>query len=113
MPIIEVEGKKIELDDEDFLINFEDWNEKVACAIAARERSNICPLTKEILAVLQFIRKFYKNCNAFPLARAICTNIHTKECMLEKFPDTSVAWRIAGLPRPPDYLLNIFQACGA
>jgi TusE/DsrC/DsvC family sulfur relay protein len=111
MPIIEVDGKKIELDDEDFLVNFEDWNEKVACAIAAREKSNVCPLTKEMLEVFQFIREFYRKSNAFPLARSICTNVHTKECTLEKFPDGSVAWRIAGLPRPPDYLLNIFH-CG-
>ena len=33
MPVIEVEGEKIELDEDDFLVNFEDWNEKVACLL--------------------------------------------------------------------------------
>jgi tRNA 2-thiouridine synthesizing protein E len=114
MPFIEVEGKKIELDSEGFLVKFEDWNEKVACALADRENvSNVCPLTKERIEIFQFMREFYKKFNAFPLARAICTNVHTKECNLEKFPDGSVAWKIAGLPRPPEYLLSVFQACGS
>ena len=87
MPFIEVEGKKIELDSEGFLVKFEDWNENVACALADSENvSNVCPLTKERIEIFQFMREFYKKFNAFPLARAICTNVHTKECNLEKFP---------------------------
>ena len=114
MPFIEVEGKKIEVDDEGFLVNFEDWNEKIACTLADRENvSTVCPMTKDRLEIFQFMREFCKKFNAFPLARSICTNVHTKDCTLEKFPDGSVAWKIAGLPRPPERLLNIFQACGS
>lgn len=113
MPVIEIEGKKIELDEEGYLINPEDWDEKVACALADREKvSNTCPLTKEKLEVFTFIREYYKKFNSFPLARAVCTNVHNKECTMEKFPDASIAWKIAGLPKPPEEVLAVFSWCG-
>ncbi len=34
MPTIEYEKKKISVDDEGYLENFEDWDETVACALA-------------------------------------------------------------------------------
>jgi sulfur relay (sulfurtransferase) DsrC/TusE family protein len=37
MPTCEYEGLKIEVDEEGYLLNFDDWNEKVACALAERE----------------------------------------------------------------------------
>lgn len=37
MPVIEYSGVKFEVDDEGYLINLDDWNENVACAIAERE----------------------------------------------------------------------------
>ena len=36
MPTIEYAGLKIDLDDEGYLVNGDDWNEKVACALAER-----------------------------------------------------------------------------
>ena len=32
MTIIEYEDKKVELDDKEYLVNFEEWNRNVACA---------------------------------------------------------------------------------
>ena len=44
MPTCEYEGLKIEVDEEGYLLNFDDWNEKVACALAEREGvSQDCP----------------------------------------------------------------------
>ena len=55
MPSIEVEGKKIELSDDGYLANYDDWNEKVACAIADREGvSKTCPLTPEKIEILKW-----------------------------------------------------------
>lgn len=100
MQTIEYEGLKIELDDEGYLVNFEDWNEKVACALADREGvSNICPMTKEKIEILKFMRDYYKKFNAFPISRFVCKNLHQpKECTYEEFPDPIAAWKIAGLP---------------
>ena len=67
MPVIDVEGKKIELDEDDFLVNFEDWDEKVACALADRLGvSKTCPLTKERIEIIRFMREYYKKFKAFP-----------------------------------------------
>jgi TusE/DsrC/DsvC family sulfur relay protein len=113
MPAIEVDGKKIELDDEGFLINIGDWNEKVACALAETEKVQfVCPLTEERMEIFKFIRQYYEKFNGFPFARAICTKVHSKECTMEKFPDASIAWKIAGLPKPPMEVMALLQNCG-
>ena len=105
MLFIEVNGKKIELDDEGYLVNFDDWNEKVACALADREGvSKTCPLTEEKMEILRFMRGYYKKFNAFPVPRYICKNVHQpKECTYEEFLDPLTAWKVAGLPKPVAY----------
>lgn len=81
-------------------VKFDDWNEKVTCAIADREGvSKTCPLTKEKLEIIKFMREYYKKFNAFPIPSAVCKNVHQpKQCTYEKFPDPIIAWKIAGLP---------------
>ena len=37
MPVLEYSGGKIVLDDEGYLENPDDWNDKVACALAEKE----------------------------------------------------------------------------
>lgn len=37
MPTLEFAGVRVDLDEEGYLVKFEDWNEKVACALAERE----------------------------------------------------------------------------
>ena len=100
MPTIDVEGKKIELTEDGYLANYDDWNEKVACAIADREGvSKKCPLTPEKLEIIRYMREYYNKFHAFPIPRYICKNVHQpKECTYEEFPDPIAAWKIAGLP---------------
>lgn len=102
MPTIECEGRSISLDDEGYLVDFEAWTEKVACALADKEGvSNECPLTEERMEILRFMRDYYKKFGSFPILRAVCKNIHQpKDCTYEQFPDPIAAWKIAGLPKP-------------
>jgi TusE/DsrC/DsvC family sulfur relay protein len=102
MPTIEYEGQKIELDDEGYLVNFDDWNEKVACALADKEGvSKQCPLSKEKMDILKYMRDYYKKFYSFPIVRYVCKNVHQpKNCQYEQFPDPIIAWKIAGLPKP-------------
>jgi TusE/DsrC/DsvC family sulfur relay protein len=108
MPYIEVSGKQIEIDEEGYLRNFDDWTEGVACAIA--EREGVEELTRERLDIIRFIRDYYRRYNFFPILNAICKNVNQpRDCINEQFLDPVLAWKIAGLPRPDETMINLLR----
>ncbi len=109
MPVIEYEEKKINVDDEGYLVNFDDWNEDVAKVLAMRE--GLAELTEDRIAALKFIREYYKTYNFFPILNAVCKNIHLpKDCVNEKFMNPLIAWKIAGLPKPEEPIISLLEA---
>ncbi len=102
MPTWEYAGKKIELDEEGYLVRFEDWSEEVACALAEREGvSTTCPLTEERMAILRFMRDYFKKFDAFPMIQRVCKNVgQPRSCAYDQFMDPLQGWKIAGLPKP-------------
>lgn len=97
MPTIECAGKTIAIDDKGFLANIDDWNEDVAQAIANRE--GLESLTEEQMAIIKFLRNYYKTFASFPILNYVCKNIHQpRECLNEQFVNPEKAWKIAGLP---------------
>ncbi len=102
MPIWEYAGNKIELDEEGYLLHFEDWSETVACGLAEREGiSTSCPLTEERMAILRFMRDYFKKFDAFPMIQKVCRNVgQPGSCTYDQFMDPLQAWKIAGLPKP-------------
>ena len=114
MPIIEMDGKKIELDEEGYLVNLNDWNENIACLLAEREGvKEKCPLTEEKMEIIKFMREYYKKFGAFPVPRGVCLRIHLqRECTYEEFPDPSIAWKIAGLPQPSRQVVAQLKGLG-
>lgn len=108
MPIIEYGDLKINVDDAGYLVNFDDWNENVACALA--EKEGVEELTKEKLDILKFIRQFYKQFNFFPILNAVCKNIHQpRNCIAEQFVSPMVSWKLAGLPKPDDFIVTVLE----
>lgn len=110
MPVIEYSGTKFEVDDEGYLVNFDDWNENVACALA--ERAGVEELTKERMDIIKFMRDYFKKYNHLPILRSVCKNINQpKECVDEKFIEPLKAWKIAGLPKPDEvtYTYLVFK----
>lgn len=108
MPFIEVSGRQIEIDKDGYLRNLDDWSEAVACAIA--EREGVEELTKERMDIIRFIRDYYRQYNFFPILNAVCKNVNQpKECINEQFLDPIVAWKIAGLPRPDETIINLLR----
>ena len=98
MQIIEYRGLKIELDDEGYLINSDEWSEDVANAIA--EIEGIKELTKDKMDIINFLREYYKKHNAFPSLKLVCRNVHQLgDCISAKFGSPQKAWKIAGLPK--------------
>ena len=102
MTTLKVENLTITLDKDGYLVDFESWTEKIACALAEKENiSEECPLSKERIDILNFIRDYYKKFEAFPIVRAVCKNVgQSRDCQYQQFPDPLVAWKIAGLPKP-------------
>lgn len=108
MPFIEVSGKRVEIDEEGYLKNFDDWSEAVACAIA--EREGVEELTKERMEIIRFIRDYYRQYNFFPILNAVCKNVNQpKDCINEQFLDPVIAWKIAGLQRPDETIINLLR----
>lgn len=104
MKTLEYGKLKVTTDDDGFLLNYEDWNEKVACALA--EKEGVEELTEDRIDILKFIRTYYKKYNFFPILRAVCKNVHQpSNCLNEKFLDPVQAWKIAGLPNPGEEVL--------
>lgn len=101
MPVIEYEGMKVEVDEEGFLVNYNAWNEKVACALAAKEGiSKKCPFEEQQIDILKFIRQYYEKYQSMPIVRAVCRNVHQpKNCEYVEFPDPVIAAKLAGLPK--------------
>jgi TusE/DsrC/DsvC family sulfur relay protein len=96
MPTIESEGKEIPIDADGYLVNFDDWNESVACAIA--EREGLEELTKDIIDILVFTRQYYQENGVFG---AVCLNVNQpKDCVTKKFMSPVQAWKLAGIPNP-------------
>lgn len=108
MATIEYAGGKVDIDDEGYLVNINDWNEQVACALA--EREGVDELTKERIDILKFVREYYKKYNFFPILNAVCKNVHQpKNCINEKFMDPLTAWKLAGIPQPSEDIVNIVE----
>lgn len=109
MPVLKHKARMIALDDEGYLINFDDWDEEVARDLAAR--ADVGELTPESISMLKFIRDYYKTYNFFPIVNSICRNIHaSKDCMSEKFFNPLIAWKIAGLPHPDEPVISLLEA---
>ncbi|MBI5056545.1 MAG: TusE/DsrC/DsvC family sulfur relay protein [Nitrospirae bacterium] len=108
MPVIEYGGVKIKLDEEGYLLNFDDWSEKTACGLA--EHEGIEELSKDRLEIIKFMREYYTKFKAFPILGAVCKNVHQpKDCVNEDFIDPVKAWKIAGLPKPSEEVISYLK----
>ena len=103
--------KKIELDEDGFLLNWEEWDEEVAKALAADERwtGTKIELTNEHWVAIGFLRKRFEEKGECPpvkkileeIARKLGEEKATKSYLYKLFPQglAKDAVRIAGLPK--------------
>ncbi len=109
MQTLHLDQKNIEVDDDGYLVNPDDWDEHIAQTLAARE--GIGELDTNGLNMLKFIRWYYKTFDFFPIINAICKNIHQpKNCIQEKFITPLFAWKVAGLPHPDEPIVSLLEA---
>ena len=102
MPSIEGKDKKIEVNEEGFLVNPEEWNKEVAELLALKEEG-IEILTDAHWAVIHYIRDYYLEKNLAPMVRKVCkaTGFQLRT-IYELFPSGPAkgACKVAGLPKP-------------
>lgn len=111
MNTLELEGRRVALDKDGFLLDLADWSEPVAEALAAREE---LVLSDEHREVLRLLRDFYAEFQLSPATRPL-----VKYMSLRLGPDkggsaqlnrlfkgtpAKLAAKLAGLPKPTNCL---------
>ncbi len=100
MPTKVIASKEVEVNDEGYLVNPDDWTPEIAQAIA--EEMGIA-LTDRHWEIIHFVRNYYKEKGTSPTLRQISkgAGVPTKELfqLFPKGPGKKVA-RIAGVPKP-------------
>jgi len=102
MPFLETEGKKIEVNEEGFMINPEKWDKDVG-ALLAKVEEGIETLTEDHWAVINYIRNYFLEKNLAPMVRKVCQNTGFQlKYIYQLFPSGPAkgACKVAGLPKP-------------
>ena len=103
MPLLTWKNISVNVDDDGFLSNPEDWSEEIASLLAKEEK--ILLLTVEHWKVIHFLRDFNKEFGITPMIRKICneTEFNLKK-IYELFPSgvARCAFKIAGLTKHPE-----------
>ena len=107
MASIEVNGKQLEVDEEGYLQNLEDWNMDVANFLAEQEGVD---MTENHWEVVNFLREYYEEYKIAPMIRILTKAIGKKlgpdkgntKYLYELYPGgpAKQACKIAGLPKP-------------
>ncbi len=101
MPTFEHGNVKIEVDEDGFMENPEEWNEEVAAALATTE--DVDDLTEEHWKLINYLRDYYAKYGIAPMIRKLCkeTGFPLKK-VYELFPSGPAkgACKVAGLAKP-------------
>lgn len=99
MIILELNGRSVELDEEGFLMNFSQWSDEVAHALAERDGIE---LTEDHLQVIRMIQAYYQKHKVAPMLTLVSkeTGKSYKELhnLFHKQPGKHAA-KLAGLPK--------------
>ena len=107
MPMVEIAGKEVEVDEEGYLVDLSQWNEDIAKYMAVEEKVE---MTDGHWEVVNFLREHYAEYQIAPAVRVLTKAIGKKlgpdkgnnKYLYELFPygPAKQACKIAGLPKP-------------
>lgn len=91
----------IEVDEDGFIANPEEWNPQIALALASTE--GISELSEDHWKVINYLRDYYKQFGIAPMIRKLCkeTGFSLKQ-IYDLFPSGPAkgACKVAGLAKP-------------
>jgi tRNA 2-thiouridine synthesizing protein E len=107
MPHIDFEGKQLEVDDDGYIVNLDDWKPELAQHLANQDSIT---LTDAHWEIINFLREYYKKYQIAPMIKILVKEIgkvmgaekgNTKY-LYELYPGgpAKQACRYAGLPKP-------------
>ncbi len=100
MPGINIKDREIEIDEEGFLIDPDDWSEDLAAALASLEGIT---LTEDHWIIIRYLRDYYNEFQIAPMIRKLCKETgYSLRQLYELFPagPAKGACKLAGLPKP-------------
>lgn len=103
MPTIEVNGKSVELDEDGFIVNLDEWSEEVAVYLAKEE--GVEELTEDHWKLINYLKQYFAEYGIAPMVRKMTkeSGFSLKE-IYDLFPSGPAkgACKVAGLPKPTD-----------
>ncbi len=101
MPIFEAGDIKVEVDEDGFIQEPDQWNEDLAKALAVTE--GVDSMSDEHWKVVNYLRNYYQQFGIAPMVRKLCkeTGLTLKK-IYELYPSGPAkgACKVAGLPKP-------------
>ncbi len=107
MPIIDFQGKQIEVDDDGYLVNLGDWCEELAGHLAQRDG---VMLTDAHWEVINFLRNYYSQFQIAPMVKVLIKELAksmgpekgNNKYLYQLYPGgpAKQACLYAGLPKP-------------
>ncbi len=95
------DGKKVDIDEDGFIQEPDNWNEELAVALA--ETEGVTEMTDEHWRLVNYLRDYYQQYGIAPMVRKLCkeTKIPLKR-VYELYPSGPAkgACKVAGLPKP-------------
>jgi TusE/DsrC/DsvC family sulfur relay protein len=101
MPKFEYESVSIDVDEDGFMENPEEWNEDVARALATTE--DVEELTEDHWKIIHYLRDYFKQYGIAPMIRKLCKETgYPLKRIYELFPSGPAkgACKVAGLAKP-------------
>ncbi len=101
MPSIVVNEKEIEVDEDGFIVDPDEWNEDVARTFAVAE--GISELTEDHWKVIRYLRDYFSKFQMAPMIRNLCKETgFSLKYIYEIFPSGPAkgACKLAGLSKP-------------
>jgi TusE/DsrC/DsvC family sulfur relay protein len=101
MPVVRINEVDIELDEDGFIVDPDNWSPELASYFAVQE--GIGALSREHWAVINFIRQYYQEHQIAPMINKLCKGSgFSLRQLYELFPTGPAkgACKLAGLPKP-------------